>query len=226
MVQRCAFLVCVTLASCSLFTGLSDYSVGASDGNEDASVPKDDTSTGADPMSYVQRGQEGGLGAAALDADADAGADAMTDDAPDVLLAQDGGVSSEAALEEAGTEAGGEAGADSEADAGPDAGPVLTFSPSSASLSILAADAGICSMSAAQSASLHLINARAAGVTLVWVGYAPQCTESTYGNVVPGGTQDVNSYVGHVWRIKNQSDAQFITEFRLDSPASYTVTVH
>jgi VHL beta domain len=224
MVKRCAFFVCAALTSCSLFTGLSDYGIGAFGGTEDASAPNDDTGTGADPMSYVHHGQEGGFGSAP-EADANANADAVTDDSPDVQLAQDGSVGSEAALEASG-ETGAEAGVDAAADAGPDAGPVLTFSPSSASLSILAADAGICSMSAAQSASLHLINARAAGVAFVWVGYSPQCTESAYGNVAPGGSQDVASYVGHVWRIKNQSDGQFITEFRLDSPASYTVTVH
>jgi hypothetical protein len=237
MLVRCGWLACLMLTSCSQLEGLADFGTGTIGRDEDASASATGREASGGPVPNLQAGEQGVIGSASDGA----GGDATGDEGS----AQEGGASSDAAFEasadanvdaeageatDAGTDAQPDSGADAQPDVGIDAapdGPILTYLPSDASLSILAVDAGVCSLNGAQTAALHLFNARDAGATLEWVGAAPSCSETSYGNVASGGTLSISTtYVTHVWRIRNQADSQFLVEFRIDSPANYTVTVH
>ena len=116
-------------------------------------------------------------------------------------------------------------GADAPRDAGGDvafdAGGQLTIT--GGDYDILGIDSGICSTNGS-SISFGISNARAASVDLIWVDFG--CGEHGYGTILPGGNHNQQTYVNHVWRVRNHQDSAFLAEFRLTSQASYVVTVH
>ncbi|HLK37235.1 MAG TPA: hypothetical protein VKU41_10825 [Polyangiaceae bacterium] len=237
--MRSGAIACLILASCSQLAGLTDFSASAG-GDEDGGVPPNGQSASAEVPSGVEAAPPGSVDSATPETGADAsGGAASVRDAgasPEVEWEAAADTNTDAATgavpdsggsaTDAGADSGVDAAQPTEMDAAPDVGPVLTFTPTSAVLSILASDAGVCSMNGTQSASLDLVNASDAGVTLMWIAQAPACSETSYGTVAPGANQSVRTYVTHVWRVVDQTSGQFVAEFRLDSAASYTVTVH
>jgi hypothetical protein len=103
-----------------------------------------------------------------------------------------------------------------------DAGPILTIT--GGTYTLLAEDAGVCSLNANTATSFDLVNDHATPVDLVWVDYA--CAEQAYGTLLVNGQKNQNTYVTHVWRVRNDSDKAFLGGFVLGSAGPFTVTVH
>ena len=162
-------------------------------------------------------GDEGG----ALDATFDTSAPDVNP--PDAPVDATGDATGDAALD-----ATGDATADGALDAGidapvKDAGPILEIGPGTYDL--LTEDGGVCSGNSGSSIQFQLTNERDASVDLIWVNY--QCVEQLYAQVL-GGAAPVNqqTYVNHVWRVRNTADQAFLGEFRLTQATTYTVIVH
>ncbi len=103
-----------------------------------------------------------------------------------------------------------------------DAGPILTIT--GGNYTILDLDSGLCSQTSNTAASLTVANDRDAAVDLVWVNF--QCGEQGYGTINSGGQTNVNTYVTHVWRVRNDADKSLLAQFVLNSGGSFTATVH
>jgi hypothetical protein len=103
-----------------------------------------------------------------------------------------------------------------------EAGPILTIT--GGTYTLLAEDAGVCSMNSNTATSFQLQNDRDAAVDLVWVDFA--CTENPYGTIAAGGQKTQNTYETHVWRVRNDADKAFLAGFVLSSTGPFTVTVH
>jgi hypothetical protein len=111
---------------------------------------------------------------------------------------------------------------DAPVDANDGGGPILTIT--GGTYTLLGEDAGVCSMNANTAASFQLVNDHATPVDLVWVDYA--CAEQPYGTIASNGQKNQNTYVTHVWRVRNDSDKAFLAGFVLGSANAFTVTVH
>jgi hypothetical protein len=107
-------------------------------------------------------------------------------------------------------------------EAGYDAGPILTIT--GGTYTLLALDAGACSMNSNTPTSFQLVNDRDAAVDLVWVDYT--CNENAYGTIAAGGQKTQGTYETHVWRVRNDADKAFLAGFVLGSTGPFTVTVH
>lgn len=87
-------------------------------------------------------------------------------------------------------------------------------------------DSGACSSSNNTGASieLELQNDRDASVDLLWVSY--QCDEVFYHTVTPTNNVMQQTYVNHVWRVRDTASQTFLAEFVLTQPQTYLVTMH
>ena len=111
---------------------------------------------------------------------------------------------------------------DAPQEAASDAGPILTIT--GGSYTLLALDAGACSVSSNQAASFQIVNDRSASIDLYWVDFT--CAEKSYGTIQSNGQASLGSYVTHVWRVRNTSDQAFLASFVLNSPNAYTIDVN
>jgi len=165
-----------------------------------------------DEIGLAPFGPGGGMDSSVLDSGGDDSSlnDATTDavtanDAPDDSTITDAGVVDTGAL-----------------DTGVDAGPVITITGGTYTLD--GVDAGVCSGNNGSSIIFQLQNQRDASVDLIWVNF--QCGEQVYATVAPSGSANQQTYVNHVWRVRNSSNQAFLAEFILTQQATYTVTMH
>ena len=205
MVLLCSLVAC----------GLGITGQGESPGGDDGGPTADSTSD-----SQTESG--GSDGTPAADVSTDSAVEAPTTDSPvfdgpaqDVDLDAPSDVTPDVP-----SEADADAGIDAGADA--DAGSVLTIS--GGSYVIYAQGGGGCSPNGSQMASFALTNMRAASVDVYWVDF--NCSEVLYLTVMPNGTQQQQTYVDHVWRVRDHGNQAFLAEFILTQPASYTIIVH
>ncbi len=138
--------------------------------------------------------------------------DAAPDDAPALDAPDDAPAAVDAGMD------------DGVADAAPeaDAGPALTIT--GGNYDLLDEDGGVCSGNSGNTVNFQLQNDRDAAVDLIWVNY--QCGEQKYGTVPAGGNRTQQTYINHVWRIRNTQDQAFIAQYRLTGNGAFTVTVH
>jgi len=196
-------LVLLGVAGCSFDTSALFLVDGGPDALDAPVAPPDSRDAAVPPV-------EDGAGADAVPPEDATGADAVP---PEDATGADAVPPEDATGADAPRDAGG--------DVAFDAGGQLTIT--GGDYDILGIDSGICSTNGS-SISFGISNARAASVDLIWVDFG--CGEHGYGTILPGGNHNQQTYVNHVWRVRNHQDSAFLAEFRLTSQASYVVTVH
>ncbi len=103
-----------------------------------------------------------------------------------------------------------------------DAGSILTITGGSSQT--YGPDAGVCSVTSGPGINFDIVNDRSAAIQLFWVNFS--CGEQSYGIIQSGGMQNQMTYVGHVWRVRDNATQVLLGEFSLTAQANYTVTVN
>jgi len=106
-----------------------------------------------------------------------------------------------------------------------DAGPILTIN--GGTYDLLDPDAGLCSPSSSTSIDFQTVDDRDASIDLDWVSFQTSGCNDVFYQTIPSGFSGVQqTYVGHVWRVRDHASQSLLGEFRLTQAATYTVMVH
>lgn len=127
----------------------------------------------------------------------------------------------EAGLDEGVVEAADENALDQTSPDAADAGSILTIT--GGSYTTYGPDAGVCSGNSGMGINFDIVNDRSAAIQIFWVNFS--CGEQSYGVIQSGGMQNQMTYVGHVWRVRDNATQVLLGEFSLTAQANYTVTV-
>ena len=152
------------------------------------------------------------------DGDADSGA------APDAAPASTGGDASVVAVAEAGADAR-DAGPAAPVDAGApaDTGPVVPPAMGEDGGTLPGPPASKCSIDSSIPTTLVIANQSTVTIEIWWVDYT--CVEHDYGNVDPGASSTLGTFVTHPWRIRADGTHALLREVPASTdPLPRTVT--
>jgi len=103
-----------------------------------------------------------------------------------------------------------------------EAGPIVTIT--GGSYQTYGPDAGLCSPGGTGNINFDIFDDRSDAIDLLWVDGT--CTERAYGVIQPGQNQNQMTYIGHVWRVRDDVTKALLAEFVLTAQANYTVTIY